>query len=219
MLPPGLVPEHTTSAPSSTSDGACTGLDPFARLYICTVKLIQGIPIVMSTLWLFIGALNSSSSILSPNWDSSDDCLEIRNSTETGKLDEWIRDLYTFMESHVTSTTGTQAWGGTTGSQREDWSRWLLEERAEHPAICLRKQDKRHGALSVVRKKILIFLFMFNYSFYSNVLVSIYWCQRTIQWKCIQRNIFQTGSWWSLAYLVFALRLCYDNCGITNKYP
>jgi hypothetical protein len=120
MLPPGLVPEHPIPAPSSTSDDACSGLDLFTRLYICTVKLIRGISIVMSILRLFIGALSSSSSTSSPIEIHLMTVSRSGNPQRRGKLDEWIRDLYTFMESHVTSTTGTQAWGGTTGSQRED---------------------------------------------------------------------------------------------------
>jgi hypothetical protein len=77
MLPPGLVPEHPTPAPSSTLGGACLGLDPFAGLYIRTAKLIQGIPIVMSTLRPFVGASGSSSSASSPGRDSFNDYLEI----------------------------------------------------------------------------------------------------------------------------------------------
>jgi hypothetical protein len=50
MLPPGSAPEHPAPAPLSTSGGACSGLDPFAGLYIRTVKFIRGIPIVTSIL-------------------------------------------------------------------------------------------------------------------------------------------------------------------------
>jgi hypothetical protein len=50
MLPPGPAPEHPTPAHSSASGGACSGLDPFAGLYIRTAKLIHGIPIITSTL-------------------------------------------------------------------------------------------------------------------------------------------------------------------------
>jgi hypothetical protein len=71
MLPPGPVPEHPIPAPSSASGGACTGLNPFAGLYIRTTKLVQGFPIVASTLWQFIGATSSSSSASSPDQDSS----------------------------------------------------------------------------------------------------------------------------------------------------
>jgi hypothetical protein len=91
MLPTGPAPEHHTLAPSSTSDGACSGLDSFAGLYIRTAKLIRGIPIVTSILRPFIGVLSSSSSTSSPGWDSSDDYPEIEasaygNSTEDGRL-------------------------------------------------------------------------------------------------------------------------------------
>jgi hypothetical protein len=77
MLPPGPALEHPTSAPSSTSDGICLGLDPFAGLYIRIAKLVQGIPIVTSTLRPFTGAPSSSSSVSSPSRDSSDNYLEI----------------------------------------------------------------------------------------------------------------------------------------------
>jgi hypothetical protein len=78
ILPPGTAPEHP--APSSTSGGTCSGLDPFAGLYICTTKFVRGIPIVTSTLWPFIGASSWSSSASSPDRDSSNDYLEIRAS-------------------------------------------------------------------------------------------------------------------------------------------
>jgi hypothetical protein len=55
MLPPVTVPEHPAPAPSSTSDGTCSGLDPFTGLYVRTAKLVRGILIVMSTLRPFIG--------------------------------------------------------------------------------------------------------------------------------------------------------------------
>jgi hypothetical protein len=75
MLPP--APEHSTPAPSSTLGSTCLGLDPFAGLYVRTVKLIRGIPIVTSTLRAFIGASSSSSLASSPNQDSSDEYPEI----------------------------------------------------------------------------------------------------------------------------------------------
>jgi hypothetical protein len=91
MLP--LVPalEHPTLAPSSASGSACSGSDPFAGLYIRTAKLVRGIPIMTSTLWLFIEASSSSSSASSPDRDSFDDYPEIRasacgNSIEDGRL-------------------------------------------------------------------------------------------------------------------------------------
>jgi hypothetical protein len=91
MLPSRPVPEHPTPAPSSASGGGCSGLDPFTGLYIRTAKLVQGIPIITSTLRPFIGASGSSSSASSPGRDSSDDYPEIRasacgNSAEDGCL-------------------------------------------------------------------------------------------------------------------------------------
>jgi hypothetical protein len=91
MLPSGPAPERPTPALSSVSGGACSGLDPFAGLYICTAKLVRGIPIMTSTLRSFIGASSSSSSASSPGQDSSDDYPEIganacRNSAEDGRL-------------------------------------------------------------------------------------------------------------------------------------
>jgi hypothetical protein len=91
MLPPGPVAEHPTPAPSSTSGGAYSGLDPFAGLYIRTAKLVWGILIVTSTLWAFTRASNSSSSASSPHRDSYDDYPEIEasaygNSTEDSRL-------------------------------------------------------------------------------------------------------------------------------------
>jgi hypothetical protein len=86
MLPPRPAPERRASADgqapwslttSSTSGGACSGLDHFARLYFRTVEIVQGIPVVTSTLWSLAGASNSSSSVASPDPDSSDDYPEI----------------------------------------------------------------------------------------------------------------------------------------------
>jgi hypothetical protein len=64
MLPPGLAPEHPTPAPSSTSGSTCSGLDPFAGLYIRIANLVRGIPIVTSTLRISTEASSSSSSAL-----------------------------------------------------------------------------------------------------------------------------------------------------------
>jgi hypothetical protein len=59
MLPPGPAPECLAptygQAPcflviSSTTGGACSGLNPYAGQHIHTVKLVQGIPIVTSIL-------------------------------------------------------------------------------------------------------------------------------------------------------------------------
>jgi hypothetical protein len=63
---------------SSTSGGACSGLDLFAGLYIYTAKIVRGILVVTSTLRPLAGASSSSSSTASPDQDSSDDYPEIR---------------------------------------------------------------------------------------------------------------------------------------------
>jgi hypothetical protein len=84
MLPPGPAPERLTltdgQAPwslmtSSTSGGTCSGLDPFAGLYIHTA--VRGIPVMTSTLWPLVGTSSSSSSAPSSDQDSSDDYPEI----------------------------------------------------------------------------------------------------------------------------------------------
>jgi hypothetical protein len=86
MLSPGPAPERLTSAygqapwslkTSSTSGGACSGLDPFAGLYICTAKIIWGILVVTSTLRPLAGASSSSSAATSPDPYSTDDYPEI----------------------------------------------------------------------------------------------------------------------------------------------
>jgi hypothetical protein len=86
MLPPGPALERLMSTDGqapwslttlSTSDGTCLGLDPFVGLYICTAKIIRGIPVVMSSLQSLARASSSSSSAASPNQDSSDDYPEI----------------------------------------------------------------------------------------------------------------------------------------------
>jgi hypothetical protein len=91
MLPSGPAPEHPTPAPLSALGGGCSGLDPFAGLYIRTAKLVRGILIVTSTLRSFIRASSSSSSASSPGRDSSDDYPKIEasscgNSAEEGRL-------------------------------------------------------------------------------------------------------------------------------------
>jgi hypothetical protein len=76
---------------SSTIGGNCSGLDPYARHHICTIKLVQGIPIVTSILQSSAGASSSSSSATSLNQDTADDFLEIGrrtcgDPTEEGRL-------------------------------------------------------------------------------------------------------------------------------------
>jgi hypothetical protein len=100
VLPPGPAPEHRTPADgqapwslmtSSTSSGDYSGLDPFIGLYIRTTKIVQVIPVVMSTLRSLAGASSSSSSASSPDQDSSNDYPEIEisacgDSTGEGRL-------------------------------------------------------------------------------------------------------------------------------------
>jgi hypothetical protein len=62
-------------------------LDPYAGLYIHTVKLVWGIPIVMSILWPLTGASSSSSSASTSDQDSFDDYPEIGTSA-CGELTE-----------------------------------------------------------------------------------------------------------------------------------
>jgi hypothetical protein len=79
MLPPGEATEHT--APSSALSGTLADSDFFDGLYICTVKLVRGIPVVTTILRPCAGASSSSSSALSSDQGSSEDYLEIRVST------------------------------------------------------------------------------------------------------------------------------------------
>jgi hypothetical protein len=90
MLPPASAPERLTpvygqapyfSVISSTIGGAYSGMDPYTGLHIRTIKLIQGILIVMSILQPSAGASSSSSSAASPDQDSANDYPEIRGST------------------------------------------------------------------------------------------------------------------------------------------
>jgi hypothetical protein len=80
MLPPGPALEHLAPTPSSVSESSCLGLDTCAGLYIHTVKLVHGIPIMTSILRPLAGALNLSSSASTPDQDSSDDYPEIGTS-------------------------------------------------------------------------------------------------------------------------------------------
>jgi hypothetical protein len=85
MLPSGSAPERLApvhgqgscfSVISSTSGGACSGLNPYAVLYIRT-KLVRGIPVVTSIHQPSAGASSSSLSAASLDQDSADDYLEI----------------------------------------------------------------------------------------------------------------------------------------------
>jgi hypothetical protein len=73
---------------SSTTGGACSCLHPYARLHICTIKLVRGIPIVTSILLSSARASSSSSSAASPNQDSADDYPEITGSTCRDSVEE-----------------------------------------------------------------------------------------------------------------------------------
>jgi hypothetical protein len=90
MLPPGAAPERIVSThgkdlcrltTSSTSGSACTCSDSCAGLYICTAKLIWGIPVMTSILRPSTRASSSSSSATSLYQDSSDDYPKIGVST------------------------------------------------------------------------------------------------------------------------------------------
>jgi hypothetical protein len=79
MLPPGEATEHT--APSSASSGTLADSNFFDGLYIRTVKLVRGIPVIMTILRPCTGASSSSSSALSFDQGSSEDYPEIRVNT------------------------------------------------------------------------------------------------------------------------------------------
>jgi hypothetical protein len=77
MLPPGPAPEHLALVSSSTSSKSYSGLDPCARSYICTTKIVRGIPVVTSILRSLAGASSSSTLASTPDTDSSDDYPKI----------------------------------------------------------------------------------------------------------------------------------------------
>jgi hypothetical protein len=90
MLPTGPGPERLASvhgqAPCftailSTTDGACSGLNPYVGQHIRTVKLVRGIPIVTSILQPSSRASSSSSSTACPDQDSVDNYPKIGGST------------------------------------------------------------------------------------------------------------------------------------------
>jgi hypothetical protein len=81
MLPPGPAPGHLAQMSSSTSGKSCAGPDRCAGSYICTTKIIRGIPVVTSTLRPLVRASDSSTSASTPDSDSADDYLEIGAST------------------------------------------------------------------------------------------------------------------------------------------
>jgi hypothetical protein len=79
MLPPGEATEHT--APSSASSGTQADSNFFDGSYICTVKLVRGIPVITTILRPCAGASSSSSSALSSDQGSSEDYSKIGVST------------------------------------------------------------------------------------------------------------------------------------------
>jgi hypothetical protein len=79
MLPPGETIEHT--APSSASSETQADSDFFDGPYIRTVKLVRGIPVVVTILRPCAGASSLSSSVLSSDQGSSKDYPEIEVST------------------------------------------------------------------------------------------------------------------------------------------
>jgi hypothetical protein len=79
MLPLGEAIEHT--APSSASSETQADSDFFDGPYIRTVKLVRGIPVVVTILRPCAGASSLSSSVLSSDQGSSKDYPEIEVST------------------------------------------------------------------------------------------------------------------------------------------
>jgi hypothetical protein len=79
MLPPGEATEHT--APSSALSETQADSDLFDGLYIRTIKLVRGIPVITTILRPCAGASSSSSSALSSDQRSSEDYPEIGVST------------------------------------------------------------------------------------------------------------------------------------------
>jgi hypothetical protein len=87
MLPPGPAPEHLALTSSSASGRSCVGSGRCVGNYICTTKIIRCILVVTSILWPLTGASSSSTSVSTPDSDSSDDypkigtsvCMELTN--------------------------------------------------------------------------------------------------------------------------------------------
>jgi hypothetical protein len=88
MLPPEPAPERLALTSSSASDGSCSGSDPCAGSYICTTKIVRGIPVMTSILRPLVGASSSSASASSSDPDSSDDYPKI----EAGACGETVED-------------------------------------------------------------------------------------------------------------------------------
>jgi hypothetical protein len=77
MLPPGPPPEHLALTSSSALGRSCIGSGHCAGNYICTGKIVRGIPVVTSILRPLAGASSSSTSASTPDSDSLDDYPEI----------------------------------------------------------------------------------------------------------------------------------------------
>jgi hypothetical protein len=97
VLPLGSASERFASiygkapcflAISSTIGGAYSDLDPYVGPHIRIVKLVRGIPIVMSILQPSIRASSSSSLEASPEQDSPDDYTEIGGCTYGDSAEE-----------------------------------------------------------------------------------------------------------------------------------
>jgi hypothetical protein len=97
LLTRGPPPKHPTSvygqtlylpANSSTSSGACLGLNPYAGPYHRATKTTQGIPIGAPIFQPSAETSSSSTSAASPDQDSTDDYPEIRGSTCWNSTDE-----------------------------------------------------------------------------------------------------------------------------------
>jgi hypothetical protein len=80
MLPLGPAPGHLASTSSSSSCRSYAGSGHCARSYIRTAKIIWGILVVTSTLWLLVRASGSSTLASTPDSDSADNYLEIESS-------------------------------------------------------------------------------------------------------------------------------------------
>jgi hypothetical protein len=81
MLPPGAAPEHLALASLSASGGSYSGSNPYAGSYICTTKIVRGIPVVSAIIRPLARASSPSSSASTPDPDSSDDYPKIRANT------------------------------------------------------------------------------------------------------------------------------------------
>jgi hypothetical protein len=75
-------------ASSSTSGGACSGLNPYAGHYHRATKTTQGIPIRAHIFQPSVGTSSFSTSTVSPDQDSIDDYPEIGGSTYWNSADE-----------------------------------------------------------------------------------------------------------------------------------